>query len=139
MVTTTETNAPAAPLLEISLHWPDDRLPVVALVDERGAKRLVARLAFADPDRLEAAIAGASSEPARLLLGVLAYCRHLLDRGGCLALVDVRGARLVLPARSVRAIDVRLVAPRSRARTSHDPVGLRSAFCPGPSQEPEPC
>ena len=139
MVTRTGPNTLSASLLEITVQWADDAPPVVARLDRRHARQLIARLAFADPDALESAVADAASEPVRLLLGVQAYCRHLLDHGGRLALTDREGDLWLIPVRSARAIGVRLVSVSTAEDSSTAAVELRSAFCSPSSEASRPC
>jgi hypothetical protein len=130
MITRTERDVPSGAHLELRLHWADGQPPIVARIDQRQARALIARLAFAAPDELEAAVAGTPSESAQLLLGLGALWRHLLEQDGSLAVADVEGALWSIPARHVRAIRLRLVRAAAEARPTTGALDLRRAFGP---------
>ncbi len=132
MITRTRRDVPAGSQLEVNIHWAAGQPPVVTRLDQRGARELIARLAFAAPDALEDAVAGVESEAAMLVLGLQAYCRHVREQDGDLAVADVEGALWTIPACRVRAIRLRLVPAAADACATAEAADLRRAFgfCP---------
>lgn len=117
-----------APQLEVSVHWAAHEPPVVARLDLAEARELVDRLSLADPDDAGVAEAMTGDHPARLLLGLQAFYRIVLERDGCVALGDAEGRLWTIPARSVNAVTVQLTAGVVRSTTAPDPVSLQRAF-----------
>lgn len=136
MATATRSHSTIAPQLEISVHWSRGETPVVARLELSQARELVARLSLLDPDDSGVAEAMRGESPARLLLGLQAFYRVVLERDGCVALGDAEGRLWTIPARSVNAVTVQLTAGAARSATAPDPVSLRRAFAPaGPRSE----
>lgn len=127
MATGSRTQHTSAPQLEIRVHRAAGRTPVTARLDLGQARELIGRLSLLDPEDAGVAAAMQGHDPARLLLGLQAFYRIVLERGGCVAIADTEGGLWTIPARSVEAVHVRLVVDTARS-TGPDPVSLQRAF-----------
>jgi len=134
MATSTNGHHTIAPQLEVRVYWTSAEAPVTARLELAQARELIGRLALMAPDDTGLAAAMKGAEASRLLLGLQAFHRILLERDGCIALEDVEGGLWTIPARSVNAINVRLVTGVSRGRSELDPVALQRAFAPAEGQ-----
>lgn len=128
MATPARPNGTIAPRLEVSVHWDSGKPPVVARLDLAEARELVDRLSLLDPEDAGVAEAMKGDHPTRLLLGLQAFYRIVLERDGCVALGDAEGRLWTIPARSVKAVTVQLTAGAVRSATAPDPVSLPQAF-----------
>ncbi len=117
-----------APQLEVSVHWASSATPVVARLDLAQARELIGRLSLLDPDDAGVTAAMKGTHPSSLLLGLQAFFRIVLERDGSIALADVDDGLWTIPARSVDAVRVQLVAGVARTGSDPDPVTLQRAF-----------
>ena len=128
MATRTDRPQTIAPQLEVSVHWASSETPVVARLELAQARELIGRLSLMTPEDPAVIAAMQGTDASRLLLGLQAFHRIVLNRDGCIALADVDGGVWTIPARSVDAIRVRLVAGITQAGRAPDPVALQRAF-----------
>ena len=108
------------------MHRRSSDAPVTGRLDLAQARELIGRLSLMDPDDAGVAAAMKGTDPKRLLLGLQAFYRLLLERGGCVAIAAADGSLWTIPARAVDAITVRLVTGVSGAAHRQDPVPMTS-------------
>lgn len=119
-----------APQLEVSVYRKACHDPVVSRLELTQAGELIDRLAVMVPDDPIVSAAMRGTDTSRLVLGLQAFHRIMLEREGSIALADVDGALWTIPASSVAAISVRLVTGVVRSTGAPDPVALNRAFAP---------
>jgi len=122
-----------APQLEVSVYRASSEEPVVARLELAQARELIGRLSLMAPDDPVVSAAMKGTDATRLLLGLQAFHRIVLERDGCIALADVEGALWTIPARSVEAIRVGLVTGVATAIATPAPVAFERASTPGGS------
>ncbi len=128
MATRTDSHHTIAPQLEVSVHRAAAEAPVTARLELAQARELIGRLSLMAPEDTALAAAMKGTEASRLLLGLQAFHRIVLERDGCIALADVEGGLWTIPARSVSAIRVRLVTGVTRRHSEPAPGALRRPF-----------
>ena len=108
MATRADRPQTITPQLEVSVHWTSGEAPVVARLELAQARELIGRLSLMTPTDPAVTAAMKGTDASRLVLGLQAFHRIVLERDGCIALADVDGGVWTIPARSVNAIRVRL-------------------------------
>ena len=130
MATHVQGHQTIVPQLEVSVYRKACPDPVVSRLELTQARELLDQLAVKVPDDPIVSAAMRGPDSTRLVLGLQAFHRIVLEREGSIALADVDGALWTIPSSSVAAISVRLVTAVVRSRGAPDPVALNRAFAP---------
>ena len=101
--------------------------PVTGRLELSQARELIGRLSLVDPRDSTVAAAMKGTDPSRLLLGLQAFYRLVLERDGCVALAAADGSLWTIPARAVDAINVRLVTGVAGGAQSGRPLPMPRA------------
>lgn len=130
MATHVQGHQTIAPQLEVSVYRRSCPDPVVSRLELAQADELIERLSRMVPDDPIVSAAMRGTDTSRLVLGLQAFHRIVLEREGSIALADVDGALWTIPASSVAAVCVRLVTGVVQSSGAPDPVALNRAFAP---------
>ena len=94
---------------EIEVHWSDRSPAVIARIATPQARELISQLERLAPGEMARLPDRDQADPARLLFGLQAFYRLVLQRDGCIALAGTDGGLWTIPARVVQGVRVRLV------------------------------